>query len=102
MLVGIIALYFIYNTFDYTTILQQWRRTRLHGRTAYWLFLAFAFAFCIKVPVFPLHTWLPTRTPKRRPRLRHSRRRVAEDGNLRAHAFQPRAVSDAAAIGRRC
>jgi len=24
-----------------------------------WLFSAFAFAFAIKVPVFPLHTWLP-------------------------------------------
>lgn len=24
-----------------------------------WLFLAFALSFCIKVPVFPLHTWLP-------------------------------------------
>jgi NADH-quinone oxidoreductase subunit M len=24
-----------------------------------WLFLAFALAFCIKVPLFPLHTWLP-------------------------------------------
>ncbi len=24
-----------------------------------WLFLAFALAFAIKVPVFPLHTWLP-------------------------------------------
>jgi NADH-quinone oxidoreductase subunit M len=24
-----------------------------------WLFAAFALAFCIKVPVFPLHTWLP-------------------------------------------
>ena len=23
------------------------------------MFLAFAFAFCIKVPLFPLHTWLP-------------------------------------------
>ena len=31
----------------------------LTGRAAYTLFLAFAFAFCIKVPVFPLHTWLP-------------------------------------------
>jgi len=59
MLVGIIALYFIYNTFDYTTILQQMAANPLTGRTAYWLFLAFAFAFCIKVPVFPLHTWLP-------------------------------------------
>ena len=25
----------------------------------FWLFLAFALAFAIKVPVFPLHTWLP-------------------------------------------
>ena len=24
-----------------------------------WLFLAFALSFCIKVPVFPVHTWLP-------------------------------------------
>lgn len=24
-----------------------------------WLFVAFALSFCIKVPVFPLHTWLP-------------------------------------------
>ncbi|MEO5931750.1 MAG: NADH-quinone oxidoreductase subunit M [Candidatus Kapaibacterium sp.] len=24
-----------------------------------WLFLAFALSFCIKVPIFPLHTWLP-------------------------------------------
>jgi NADH-quinone oxidoreductase subunit M len=24
-----------------------------------WLFLAFAFSFAIKVPMFPLHTWLP-------------------------------------------
>ena len=24
-----------------------------------WMFLAFAFSFAIKVPLFPLHTWLP-------------------------------------------
>jgi len=29
------------------------------GRVETWLFLAFALAFAIKVPVFPLHTWLP-------------------------------------------
>jgi NADH-quinone oxidoreductase subunit M len=27
--------------------------------TARWLFLGFALAFAVKVPVFPLHTWLP-------------------------------------------
>jgi NADH-quinone oxidoreductase subunit M len=29
------------------------------GDLAPWLFAAFALAFAIKVPVFPLHTWLP-------------------------------------------
>jgi NADH-quinone oxidoreductase subunit M len=27
--------------------------------TQKWLFLAFALSFCIKVPLFPFHTWLP-------------------------------------------
>jgi NADH-quinone oxidoreductase subunit M len=34
----------------------------LHGvwwQTQTWLFAAFALAFAIKVPMFPLHTWLP-------------------------------------------
>src|SRR5215212_3454923 len=29
------------------------------GPVAPWLFAAFALAFAIKVPIFPLHTWLP-------------------------------------------
>jgi NADH-quinone oxidoreductase subunit M len=29
------------------------------ARREMWLFLAFAFAFAIKVPMFPFHTWLP-------------------------------------------
>jgi NADH-quinone oxidoreductase subunit M len=29
------------------------------GSSAPWLFAAFALAFAIKVPIFPLHTWLP-------------------------------------------
>jgi NADH-quinone oxidoreductase subunit M len=29
------------------------------GTAAPWLFAAFALAFAIKVPIFPLHTWLP-------------------------------------------
>jgi NADH-quinone oxidoreductase subunit M len=59
MLVGIIALYFIYGSFDYATILEAMATRPLTGRAEFWLFLAFAFAFCIKVPLFPLHTWLP-------------------------------------------
>lgn len=61
MLVGIIALYFIYGTFDYSAILAAMsaQPTLLSPNAEFWLFLAFAFAFCIKIPLFPLHTWLP-------------------------------------------
>ncbi|HKO60529.1 MAG TPA: NADH-quinone oxidoreductase subunit M [Pyrinomonadaceae bacterium] len=60
MLVGIIALYYIYDTFDYVTILRLMADGNVPvEQTAFWLFLAFAFAFCIKVPLWPLHTWLP-------------------------------------------
>jgi len=62
MLVGIIALYFLYHTFDYPTLLQaiSAQPLRTFGKDAeFWLFLAFALAFCIKVPLFPFHTWLP-------------------------------------------
>ena len=61
MLVGIIALYFIFGSFDYVTMVQAMSvgSTALSPRAEFWLFLAFAFAFCIKIPLFPLHTWLP-------------------------------------------
>ena len=60
MLVAIIALYYIFGTFDYTTILAAMTGGKLlSDRAEFWIFLAFAFAFCIKVPLFPLHTWLP-------------------------------------------
>jgi NADH-quinone oxidoreductase subunit M len=29
------------------------------ARPQLWLFAAFALAFAIKVPMFPVHTWLP-------------------------------------------
>lgn len=61
MLVAIVALYFIYGSFDYVTIITAMRNgtSQLSAVAEFWLFLAFAFAFCIKVPLFPLHTWLP-------------------------------------------
>jgi len=67
MLVGIIALYFIHQratgiaTFDYAVLVETLRSGALtiSPRAEFWLFLAFAFAFCIKIPLWPLHTWLP-------------------------------------------
>jgi NADH-quinone oxidoreductase subunit M len=58
MLVGIIALYFLYGSFDYVTLVGQINETVL-GNASFWLFGAFALAFCIKIPLFPVHTWLP-------------------------------------------
>ena len=60
MLVGIIALYYLYGTFDYQALLQAIvdRPLSEWGRAEFWLFLAFALAFCIKVPFIPCHTWL--------------------------------------------
>ena len=68
MLVAIIALYFIYaakfgqGTFDYVTLFNALREGSLvipPRPTQALLFAAFAIAFCIKVPLWPVHTWLP-------------------------------------------
>ena len=61
MLAAIIYLYTQAGTFDYALILEQFRSGRIGlGHTEETLlFLAFFFAFAIKVPLFPLHTWLP-------------------------------------------
>jgi NADH-quinone oxidoreductase subunit M len=38
---------------------RSWGALFSPGTVRLWLFLAFALAFAIKVPVWPLHTWLP-------------------------------------------
>ena len=59
MLVGILALYFTYHTFDYPALLQALTANPLATGAETLIFVAFAIAFCIKVPLFPVHTWLP-------------------------------------------
>jgi NADH-quinone oxidoreductase subunit M len=62
MLVGIIATAVLarrdigYITFDLVTLAEQASFATNTGR---WLFVSFAIAFAVKVPIFPLHTWLP-------------------------------------------
>jgi NADH-quinone oxidoreductase subunit M len=62
MLVAIIVLYLHagrvtgIHSFSYAHLLGQ---VALLGPSAWWLFAAFFLAFAIKVPLFPLHTWLP-------------------------------------------
>ncbi|MEO8592239.1 MAG: NADH-quinone oxidoreductase subunit M [Candidatus Solibacter sp.] len=58
------AIIFIYNktlTFSYPAILEMLSNGKLvfPPNEQMLLFLAFFFAFAIKVPLFPLHTWLP-------------------------------------------
>ena len=57
MLLAILYVYFHDGgTFDY---LEARRALQVTPEAARWLFLAFALAFAVKVPMFPLHTWLP-------------------------------------------
>lgn len=57
MLVAIIFLYL--HTPGRTFELAAMTKANLPLETQYYLFGAFALAFAIKVPMFPLHTWLP-------------------------------------------
>ncbi len=61
MLVGILYLYNLTGTFNYVQILDALAKSRvqLSSREETLLFFAFFLAFAIKVPLFPLHTWLP-------------------------------------------
>jgi NADH-quinone oxidoreductase subunit M len=62
MLVGIVATAFLarrdigYLTFNLVEIAEKSNFATSTGR---WLFVAFMIAFAVKVPLFPLHTWLP-------------------------------------------
>jgi NADH-quinone oxidoreductase subunit M len=59
MLVAILWLYNLTGTFDYVDIHRILANVKLADHTEYLLFGAFFLAFAIKVPLFPLHTWLP-------------------------------------------
>jgi NADH-quinone oxidoreductase subunit M len=61
MLVAILWLYGKAGTFDLTVILELMHSDQLSfpPHTELLMFLAFFLAFAIKVPLFPLHTWLP-------------------------------------------
>lgn len=55
MLVGVLYLYSKAGTFSIDAI----RQISLSATEQAWLFGAFTIAFAIKVPIFPVHTWLP-------------------------------------------
>ncbi len=61
MLIAIIALAVMHfhATGQYSFDLLRLYQLAIDPSVQTWLFLAFALAFAIKVPLFPLHTWLP-------------------------------------------
>ena len=57
MLVGIIGLYLASGTLDFKALAQAGESLQPVHQA--WLFAAFLAAFAVKVPMFPVHTWLP-------------------------------------------
>ncbi len=63
-LLMLVAIFYLYVqagnvTGVYTTELDKLSQVALPQSAQFWCFAAFALAFAIKVPLFPLHTWLP-------------------------------------------
>ena len=63
MLVGMLSLVFLHRagaggglTFDLIEIAES---QAISTNASRWIFMSFAVAFAVKVPIFPLHTWLP-------------------------------------------
>jgi NADH-quinone oxidoreductase subunit M len=61
MLVALVALYILHGqqTGEYTFSLYKLTQTHLGPAVQAWLYAAFLLAFAIKVPLVPVHTWLP-------------------------------------------
>jgi NADH-quinone oxidoreductase subunit M len=63
-LLMLVAIFYMYSLFykatgTYSLNIFDYYRMILNPSVQIWLFLAFALAFAIKVPMFPFHTWLP-------------------------------------------
>ena len=61
MFLGILTLYMqhFYQTHVYTFDVIQLMSTQTPPAIQWWIFWAFFVGFAVKVPMFPLHTWLP-------------------------------------------
>ncbi|MBM3598333.1 MAG: NADH-quinone oxidoreductase subunit M [Alphaproteobacteria bacterium] len=55
MLIAILAMYFDSGTTDIPTLMKH----GFHPSWQIWLWLAFFASFAVKVPMWPVHTWLP-------------------------------------------
>jgi NADH-quinone oxidoreductase subunit M len=55
MLLALLAMWYVAGTTDIPTLLH----TQFAASMQTWLFLAFLASFAVKVPMWPVHTWLP-------------------------------------------
>ena len=58
-LLFLIALIYLFFQSGGSFSIQDWHQLPLDLNTQIWLFLAFLVAFAVKVPMWPVHTWLP-------------------------------------------
>jgi NADH-quinone oxidoreductase subunit M len=58
-LLMLVALIYLYNQSGGSFDIQTWHKLPLSGTAQTLLFFAFFAAFAVKVPMFPVHTWLP-------------------------------------------
>ncbi len=61
MLLSIIGLYYLHGeqTGSFSFALESLRMTSLSGSLEFWIYLGFLLAFAVKIPLVPLHVWLP-------------------------------------------
>ncbi len=55
----LVALLYLYNKSGGSFAIMDWWNLPLPLGTQHWLFFGLLFAFAVKVPMWPVHTWLP-------------------------------------------
>ena len=58
-LAGVVYIGLRANSFDLDQVMRAVREGAFSDAERFWLFLAFLAGFAVKVPLFPVHTWLP-------------------------------------------
>jgi len=58
-LLMLIALLYLYGKSGYSFAVLDWHKLPLSLTAQVWLFFGFLLAFAVKVPMWPVHTWLP-------------------------------------------
>ncbi|MGQ0652948.1 MAG: NADH-quinone oxidoreductase subunit M [Betaproteobacteria bacterium] len=58
-LLMLVALLYLYNKSGGSFSILDWHRLPIALGAQVWLFFGFLFAFAVKVPMWPVHTWLP-------------------------------------------